>query len=142
MLSFISLFDMCTYVLLFLMSFQPKTLAMGTKLAPSFTNLFMGDFENKFVLSYPLQPLLWFRYIDDICTMWPHGQTTFESFLDHLITCHKTIKFTADISPTHAIFLDTKVWATPDGSIPENREWPDTKKSEKIQVPKTSPVTL
>ena len=97
--------------------FQPKTLPtswwnqMGTKLAPSFANLFMGDFEDKFVFNYPLQPLLWLRYID-ILTIWPHGQTTFESVSDHLNTCHKT-KFTAHISPTHAIFLNT----TPDGSL-------------------------
>ena len=40
--------------------------AMGTKLAPSFANLFMGHFEDKFVYSYPLKPFLWKRLIDDI----------------------------------------------------------------------------
>ena len=40
--------------------------AMGTKLAPSYANLFMTKFEDKYVYTYPLQPLLWKRYIDDI----------------------------------------------------------------------------
>ena len=37
---------------------QVEGTAMGTKLAPSFANLFMGYFENKFIYLYRLQPLL------------------------------------------------------------------------------------
>ena len=37
--------------------------AMGTKLAPSFANIFMGWFEDNFVYTYKLQPLMWKRYI-------------------------------------------------------------------------------
>ena len=44
--------------------------AMGTKLAPSFANLFMGHLEDKFVYSYPLQPFIWKRFIDDIFFVW------------------------------------------------------------------------
>ncbi len=37
--------------------------AMGTKVAPSLANIFMADFEEKYVYTYPLQPLFWARYI-------------------------------------------------------------------------------
>ena len=40
--------------------------AMGTKLAPSFANIFMGWFKNTPVYTYHLQPIMWKRYIDDI----------------------------------------------------------------------------
>ena len=74
--------------------------AMGTKLAPSLANIFMGHFEEKHVYSYHPQPLIWLRFIDNIFTIWTHGQTEFQTFLDHLNSCHKTIKFTVDVSPT------------------------------------------
>ena len=40
--------------------------AMGTKLAPSYANISMMKFEEKYVYTYPLQPKLWKRFIDDI----------------------------------------------------------------------------
>ena len=38
--------------------------AIGTKAAPSFAILYMGDFEEEYVYTYRLQPLLYLRYID------------------------------------------------------------------------------
>ena len=91
--------------------------AMGTKVAPSFANLFMADFEDKFVYQYPTRASLWLRYIDDIFLIWEHGQESLELFLDHLNTCHDTIKFTADQSTTCVHFLDTTVHLNSDGSL-------------------------
>ena len=45
---------------------------MGTKLAPSYANLFMTKCEEKYVYTYPLQPILWKRFIDDIFFIWPY----------------------------------------------------------------------
>jgi hypothetical protein len=39
---------------------------MVTKVAPSFANLFMADFKDKFVYNYPTQPRIWLGYIDDL----------------------------------------------------------------------------
>ena len=39
---------------------------MGTRAAPNYAVIFMNDFEEQHVYSYPLQPLVWKRYIDDI----------------------------------------------------------------------------
>lgn len=39
---------------------------MGTKMAPSFVNIFMSDLEERFPLTQPKTPLIWKRYIDYI----------------------------------------------------------------------------
>ena len=84
--------------------------AMGTKLAPSYANLFMTKFEDKYVYTYPLQPLLWKRYIDDIFLVWPHGKNSLNEFIKHLNTVHSTIKFTSDMSDTQISFLDLTIY--------------------------------
>ena len=40
--------------------------AMGTKAAPNYAVNFMNYFEDRFVYTYFIQPLVWKRYIDDI----------------------------------------------------------------------------
>ena len=89
---------------------QLSCTAMGTKLAPSYANLFMTKFEDKYVYTYPLQPLLWKRYIDYIFLVWPHGKNSLIEFLEHLNTVHPTIKFTSDISDTEISFLDLTIY--------------------------------
>ena len=43
--------------------------AVGTKFAPIYTCIFMDDIESKFLETQSLQPLIWFRYIDDVFFM-------------------------------------------------------------------------
>ena len=43
--------------------------AIGTKFAPIYTCIFMDDIESKFLETQSLQPLIWFRYIDDVFFM-------------------------------------------------------------------------
>jgi len=83
--------------------------AMGTRVAPSFANLFMANFEKMLVYPYTPKPTIWLRYIDDIFLIWEHGQTQLDQFLEHLNGCHPTIKFTSDISTKEINFLDTTV---------------------------------
>ena len=83
--------------------------AMGTKLAPSYANLFMTKFEDNYVYTYQLQPKLWKRFIDNIFLIWPHGMDSLLKFIKHLNTVHSTIKFTSDISPTEIAFLDLTI---------------------------------
>ena len=84
--------------------------AMGTKLAPSYANLFMTKFEKSHVYTYQLQPTQWKRFIDDIFMIWPHGMDSLLEFLEHLNTVHPTIKFTSTISQTEVSFLDLKIY--------------------------------
>ena len=77
---------------------------MGTRVAPSYANIFMNDFQEKHVYTYGLRPRAWYRYIDDI--FWPHGEDELERFTRHL---NSTIKFTIEKSRTAVNFLDTTV---------------------------------
>ena len=83
--------------------------AMGTRVAATLANLFMGYFEVKHVYTYKLQPTLWVRFIDDIFLIWPHGKTELESFLTHLSKVHSSIKFMSEYSEKEIPFLETKV---------------------------------
>ena len=83
--------------------------AMGTQVAPSFANIFMSWFEDKFVYTYTPKPLLWKRYIDDVFMIWPHGQESLNTFMEHLNASHNTIKFTAESSTSSVNFLDISI---------------------------------
>ncbi len=91
--------------------------AMGTKMAPSYANIFMSSFEDKFVYTYPLQATIWLRYIDDIFMIWPHGEDELNKFVTHLNSCHNTIKFTTEVSKSHTNFLDTTVFVAENRSL-------------------------
>lgn len=45
---------------------QVEKSALGTKVAPSFANLFIEDLEDKWVYNYSTHPSVWLRYIDTI----------------------------------------------------------------------------
>ena len=79
---------------------QQHGTAMGTRMAPAFANLFMGEFEKKALEGYVDKPFLWFRYIDDIFMVWTHGNEKLDSFITYLNSIHPTIKFTSERSTT------------------------------------------
>ena len=83
--------------------------AMGTRVAPSLANIFMADFEDKHVYTYPTQPHTWLRYIDDIFLIWTEGEESLKGFIQYLNNCHRSIKFTAETSRVSVNFLDTTV---------------------------------
>ena len=91
---------------------QTAGTAMGTRVAPTYANIFMSDFEDKIVYSYQKQPVFWGRFIDDIFLVWEHGEEELLRFIQHLNTVHETIKFTHEYSHTRVNFLD--VWAIKD----------------------------
>ena len=83
--------------------------AMGTRMAPAYANLFMGDLEEKLLAQFPLKPYLWWRYTDDIFMVWTHGEDKLEDFINHINSLHSTIKFTHEFSKSHISFLDVTV---------------------------------
>lgn len=85
---------------------QIRGTAMGTRVAPTFANIFMAHFENTHVYTYPLQPILWLRFIDDIFMLWTHGVGELQSFHTHLNAAHPTIEFTMEASDNMVHFLD------------------------------------
>ena len=83
--------------------------AMGTKLAPSYANIFMGELEQKTIESYDKEPLLWVRFIDDIFSIWTHGENELHKYHQHLNSFHESIKYTMEYSFEKVVFLDTWV---------------------------------
>ena len=69
---------------------------MGTKMAPSYTNIFMGRFEKQLIQSVTPKPLSWLRFIDDIDMKWIHDRETLDAFLETANSFHPTIRFTTD----------------------------------------------
>ena len=55
---------------------QINGIAMGKKMAPTYSNIFMYNVENNFFYTFNLQPDAYFRYIDDIFQILPHGIDT------------------------------------------------------------------
>lgn len=72
---------------------QKHGTAIGTRVAPSYANLFMHDLESELLDLAPVRPYMWLRYIDDIFVVWTEGNSSFRSFLSRLIGI-TTLKFT------------------------------------------------
>jgi hypothetical protein len=80
---------------------------MGTKMVPSYANIFMGDLEERLLLSSLKQPLSWFRFIDNVDMKWIHKDKELDEFFEHANSIHPSIKFTHEVSKTKMSFLDT-----------------------------------
>ena len=82
---------------------------MGTRMAPTYANLYMGYLENELLDKSPLKPLVWKRYIDDIFFLWTHGVDKLNDFLQQCNSFDQHIKFEQTFSPTTTPFLDVQV---------------------------------
>ena len=88
---------------------QTHGTAMGTRMAPSYANLFLAKFETDALSHAPHQPHTWWRFIDDIFMIWTHTEDELRTFITYLNNIHPTIKFTSSHSATSISFLDVKV---------------------------------
>ncbi|XP_041461177.1 uncharacterized protein LOC121412433 [Lytechinus variegatus] len=89
--------------------------AMGTRMAPSFACLFMTKLEQQMLDSAPCRPWIWWRYIDDIFFIWTREEDSLHTFIDHINSFHRTIKFTSEFSQQETHFLDVTVQKKPNG---------------------------
>lgn len=83
--------------------------AMGTKMAPSYANIFMGKLESQYLSQCPLKPLFYKRFIDDIFFIWTHTEEELLRFIDNYNTVHPNIEFSHTYSQTEINFLDVTV---------------------------------
>jgi hypothetical protein len=60
--------------------------------ATSYANIFMGDLEERLLLSSLKQPFSWFRFIDDIDMKWTHGDKELDEYLEHAMAERDTLK--------------------------------------------------
>ena len=82
--------------------------SMGTKMAPSYANIFMDDLEQRLLSQASFKPFSWLRYIDDIEMKWTEGRDKLDQFITFANSFHPTIKFTVEISESTNTFLDTQ----------------------------------
>ena len=82
---------------------------MGTKMAPSYENLFMGVLEDRMINSYAYKPLVYLRYIDDIFMIWTEGEENLNGFLSHCNQINKDIQLEQVASKEKIPFLDVSV---------------------------------
>ena len=86
--------------------------ATGTRMAPSFANLFLDLFETNALQNAPFKPYIWLRYIDDVFVIWTESIDNLETFINYLNNLHPTIKFTSSHSYDCVPFLDVNVSLT------------------------------
>ena len=93
---------------------QKRGTAIGTKMAPPYAIVTLGDFENGALENYfqltGFKPWVWWRFIDDIFFIWEHGEESLISFVDYLNSIHPTLKFTTKYSRNQIEFLDVMVF--------------------------------
>ena len=82
--------------------------AMGTPMAPSAPNLFMGWLEVQLLASspVPVSQDTWKRFIDDIFLLWTGTPEDSDVFFQHINSFYPTIKFTIASSADQLPFLD------------------------------------
>lgn len=85
--------------------------AMGTICAPSYANIFMAKFEEKYIYPYIKElSLLYLRYTDDIFIIWKGSKEELIKFINELNQKHNYIKFDYEFSTKKIPFLDTMVY--------------------------------
>ena len=90
---------------------QIKGCAMGKICAPAYANIFMGEFEQKYM--YPLikdKSILFLRYIDDILVVWIKSEKQLKNFMSELNQKHPSIKFDYKFACKQMELLDTVVY--------------------------------
>ena len=89
---------------------QINGVAMGTKMGPSYANLFVGFIENIFFSNYHgPKPDLYKRYIDDCVGATSSSREELNQFINSVNTFHPALKYTWEISEKSLAFLDTKL---------------------------------
>ena len=97
---------------------QSSGVAMGTKCAVIYANLFLSHFEETHI--YPLligKCPFYKRFIDDIFLLWTGTPDELNQFIEQLNQLHPTIKFDAKYSKTAVEFLDSKVYNPTNGTL-------------------------
>ena len=79
-------------------------MAMGTKMGPSYANLFVGYIEHQFFNQYNYR-----RYIDECVDATSSTREKLNQFITAVNSFHPALKYTWDISDTSLAFLDIKV---------------------------------
>jgi len=89
---------------------QVKGVAMGTKMGPSYANLFVGYIGNQFFNQFNgTKPERHGRYFDDCIGATSFSREEPDHFITSVNSFHPALKYTWEISETLIAFLDIKV---------------------------------
>ena len=81
----------------------------GSPLGPVLANIFMCNFEEKWVANVDSRPSIWFRYVDDTFALFDNVASA-TTFLEYLNTRHPNINFTIEFEENREIpFLDVRI---------------------------------
>ena len=83
--------------------------ARQTKCVPSYSWIFISEFETSFIESQQSKPLEWFRYIDNIFFILKHGEDKIKMFLERLNSFYPTLRFIHELSKESLPILDLKL---------------------------------
>ena len=85
---------------------QINGVAMGTKMGPSYANLFVGYVDHQFFNQCDAPtPEFYGRYIDD-CIAISSGREELNQYITSVNSFHPALKYTWEISETSLAFLD------------------------------------
>jgi hypothetical protein len=97
---------------------QVSGVAMGTKCAVIYANLFMSHFEENYIYNLMNNKTYFYkRFIDDIFLLWNGTLDELKTCLKKLNELHPTIKFDAKYSFESIDFLDTHTYKSIDGKL-------------------------
>ena len=83
---------------------------MGKRFAPGLANLYLRKFDQAAQHDFRINPLLFFRFLDDIFFIWPGDEESlleYGKFINNLIP---DIKVTLEYNMNEINFLDTTIY--------------------------------
>jgi len=93
-------------------------MAMGSRLAPVFANIFMEWLEQEALETYKVKPKTWYRYVDNTFIQWKLEKNELNQFLKHINNIHNNIQFTMETENNQQIaFLDVLIKRAPEGKF-------------------------
>ena len=97
---------------------QTNGVTVGFPLSSAIANLYMENFEHMALETAEHKPSHFYRYVDDIFVIWPHGCERLQEFLHHLNGLHPNIKFTMKEEENGVLsFLDLQIMKKPNGVL-------------------------
>ena len=99
---------------------------MGTICAPAYTDIFMANFELKYIYPYLKDKTKMFlRFIDDLFMIWTGLEHELLDFMSDLNKQHSSIKFEFKYSQTKIEFLDVLVYKDHNNMLQTTRKQTD-----------------
>ena len=89
---------------------QVKGVAMGTKMAPPYANIFLSRIEHEFNFQYSKYIMFWRRFLDDIFFIWHGKENALIKFMNFTNDFHPNLTFNYEYSPSQTHFLDLTIY--------------------------------